>query len=116
MPNCANPNCRRILRAENRSKDNTSYCRECGDFVWAFRPNSELPDDWYHVSDNTPVAGTTVTGDQCETCGLNIYTIEKDGRWAWVAVCAGQTIEGERRQGCGTRHPVRQKPRKDVIL
>lgn len=117
MATCANPKCRCLLRAESRSADNTSYCSECGDFVWAFRPNRDLADEWFVVSEeDRPTVGAEVSGEQCEGCGLSAYTIEPDGRHAWVAVCSGMILEGVEHPGCGARHPVRRKMAKDVIF
>jgi hypothetical protein len=105
-----------VILRENRSPHNTAYCRECGDFVWAFRPDRKAPDEWFAVAEGPLTAGVEVAGGQCETCGLNAFTIEREGAHGWVAVCTGMTIEGDRHDGCGARHPVRPKMAKDVIF
>jgi hypothetical protein len=85
--------------------------------VYAFRPNSELPDDWYIVSDGSePTDGNFVSGDQCEGCGLSEYRIEKIGKRSWSASCRGQFVDGDRIPGCGMQHPVRMKMRYLVVL
>ena len=119
---CANRECAVPLAAANRSSDNTAYCAECGDFVWAFRPNSEKPAEWFSLNSDAdaathlPLDGVVVEGDQCEGCGLNSYRVVKDGKWSWVAVCDGQEWDGTHHEGCGLRHPVRQKMRCEVIF
>lgn len=113
---CANRECAVPLSAANRSNDNTAYCSRCGDFVWAFRPDSRRPNDWFVVSTTMPVDGLLVDGDQCEGCGLNSYRLVKDGKWSWVAVCDGQDWDGTHHEGCGLRHPVRQKMACEVVF
>jgi len=116
MAVCANKNCRCPLSATGRSRDNSTYCADCGDFVWAMRPNRELLQDWYLVSTETPVPGTVILADQCEGCGLSAYTVEQESRHMFAAVCAGQEIDGQTHKGCGERHPIRSKMSKDVIF
>lgn len=119
---CANRECAVALSAANRSKDNSQFCAECGDLVWAFRPNSARPDEWFALvpdadkASQLPIDGASVDGDQCEGCGLSEYQLVREGKWTWVAVCSGQTWDGERMDGCGARHPVRQKKRFEVIF
>lgn len=113
---CANRGCAVPLMSANRSNDNSSYCSACGDFVWAFRPNSTMPNDWYLVSETMPLDGMLVDGDQCEGCGLNSYRLVREGKWSWVAVCDGQEWDGIHHAGCGMRHPVRQKMQYEVIV
>lgn len=119
MAKCANRDCGVGLVVANRSHDNPSWCAECGDLVWAFRPNQELPDDWFALSAvgrSLPVEGEVVDGDQCDGCGLSQYLIERRSKWTWVAVCAGQVWDGERMEGCGAEHPVRQRKACEVIF
>lgn len=118
---CANRECAVPLSAANRSLDSSQYCFKCGDFVWAFRPNQSLPNDWFalvpeNADNQLPVNGASVDGDQCEGCGLSEYQIVREGKWTWVAVCAGQTWDGARIEGCGARHPIRQKMRCEVMF
>lgn len=114
---CANRNCGATLTSTTRSRNDSAYCADCGDPVWAFRPHSDVPDDWFCVTTSTtPVPGAEVDGDQCEICGLTGYRIEQRGRWTWVAVCAGQHYDGDWLEGCGREHPVRQKRAFEVIF
>jgi hypothetical protein len=117
MSVCANRDCKQQLTVENRSTDSPSFCRICGDFVWAFRPDSEQPNDWYVVCQTTtPLEHLKVDGGQCPECGLSEYRVEKLDRWTWVAVCAGQHWDGDDLEGCGTKYPVRQKAAYSVIF
>ena len=117
MSVCANRTCKAQLGSENRSEDNPAFCAVCGDNVWAFRPDSEQPDDWFIVCETSvPVEGLTVAGGQCGGCGLSEYRIDKLDRWSWAAVCAGQTWDGDFIEGCGTKHPIRTKLACEVIF
>lgn len=113
MPKCANPNCDHEL-GNHRSQPNPTYCPTCGEMVWAFRPDSQRPDDWYLVGDDPePPVGTVVLGDQCEGCGLSEYlvTYRSDSRTEYVALCDGQHHDQEWMDGCGAQHPVRRRMR-----
>lgn len=114
---CQNPACRRPLSADSRSHANYKFCTECGDLVYAFRPDRDLPDDWYLVSDGSkPEEGSVVSGGQCEDCALNEFRVVQAARVTWDALCAGQIADGSKVLGCGTLHPIRMKMRYQVIV
>lgn len=116
---CANRQCAKHVLPEDRSKDDARYCSDCGDLVYAFRPDSQQSEDWYLVSDgDVPYQGQWLRGGPCEVCYLNEFLVDvsKSGPLYYEAVCRGQFVDGERRVGCQTRHPIRMKPRYEVIL
>jgi hypothetical protein len=116
MSLCSNPTCRASLAAATRSTHDPHLCATCGAQVWAFRPSSSHPDHWYLASERPlPIEGEIVEGDQCEGCGLCEYVLRLDGRWTWVAVCEGMDWDGDHLDGCGARHPVRQRPAWTVL-
>ena len=113
---CQNRRCNAEFAASERSKNDTRYCDSCGELVWAFRPNSDKPDEWFVIADDKLVDGTKVSGDQCEGCGLSEYTVRQRSALLWEAVCEGQQWDGEVIAGCNMGHPVRQKPAMNVIF
>ena len=86
-------------------------CAEHGDFVWAYRPDTQIA-EWFEIA--MPVEGVRVDGGQCETCSLSTMTLRSAGKHSWVAVCEGMEWDGDWLPGCGSRHPVRQKPKVEV--
>lgn len=114
---CLNRACRATLASTGRASNDQRYCPECGELVYAFRPDSQAPNDWFLVSDGSePIEGNYVRGGQCEGCALGEYRVERRGRSTWEAVCRGQFVSGERVAGCGARHPIRMKMRHTVVL
>ena len=113
---CQNRECGRPFAVTSRSANDPSVCSKCGELVWAFRPNREKPDEWFHVADTDLYDGAVVSGDQCEGCGLSAYTLRQRSARLWVAVCEGQEWDGEVIDGCKMEHPIRQKPAMAVIF
>lgn len=113
---CANRSCGIPFSVTRRSTNDTRYCEDCGDLVWAFRPNSDKPNEWFHISDDELRDGASVSGDQCEGCGLSAYTVRLRHSRLWVAVCEGQEWDGEVIAGCKMEHPIRQKMTMQVIF
>lgn len=111
LPNC--PSCREPVEPEMRSSDDPRYCQDCGDLVYAFRPNSQMPDEWFIVNTvepyEKPIEGVKVSGEQCEDCGLSEYEVKVVARGEWAAVCTGQNYDGDFLEGCGAEHPIRMK-------
>lgn len=103
-----------VLSHETRSVDNTTFCKEHGDFVWAFRPNDGLPTEWFFVSETVPGEGQIVAGNQCDGCGLSEFVIRRVNKSAWVACCEGQCWDGDLIDGCGALHLVRRKMGREV--
>lgn len=113
---CQNRTCGSPFATTNRSVNDTRYCHDCGELVWAFRPNRQRPDEWFVISDDELVDGAVVIGDQCEGCGLSAYTLRQRSARLWVAVCEGQEWDGEVIAGCKMEHPVRQKMSMTVVF
>jgi hypothetical protein len=113
---CANRECGIPFSIRARSTNDVRYCENCADLVWAFRPNSDKPTEWFHISPDDLREGVTVEGDQCEGCGLSAYTVRRRSTRLWVAVCEGQEWDQEMIPGCRMEHPVRQKPAMSVIF
>lgn len=114
---CKDPNCRGPLYPSNTSTESPGFCKDCGDLVYAFQCNAELPDEWFLVSDGEePTEQQGVSGNQCGVCGLSEYLIVRENKHTWYAVCVGQVYDGNILQGCQTHHPVRMKRRGLVIL
>lgn len=113
---CQNRGCNTTFDIRPRSRENSSLCEYCGDLVWAFRPNSQKPDEWFVIPDEDLVDGQVVDGDQCEGCGLSAYTVRRRSSRLWVAVCEAQEWDGEVINGCLMEHPIRQKRGMDAIF
>lgn len=103
-----------VLSHDSRSVDNNSFCKEHGDFVWAFRPNDLRSDEWFSIADNEPEEGQVVSGDQCDGCGLSEFVIRQVNRNGWVARCEGQVWDEILIHGCGALHLVRRKMGREV--
>lgn len=85
--------------------------------MYAFRPDRELPEDWYLVSDGSkPDEGAVVSGGQCEVCALNEFRVINVARETWEAWCVGQIADGSKIAGCYSNHPVRMKMRYQVVV
>jgi len=115
LSSCADRSCAVTLSHETRSTDNTSLCKQHGDFVWAFRPNDRLAEEWFFVSSDKPDEGQVVSGDQCDGCGLSEFVIRKVNKSCWIARCEGQVWDGSLVEGCGALHLVRRKMGLEVL-
>lgn len=112
---CRASDCDKVLTPTNRSIDTPGHCAECGDFVWAYRPDASLPNDWYEIPE--PIYdGRRIAGGPCEVCAASEMTIQRVGRQFWTAACLGQEWDERIIFGCKSLHPVRRKPRMEVIL
>lgn len=113
---CYNPHCKAPLHVSNISKENPTFCRDCGELVYAFQPDGNVPWEWFLVSDGSkPVEGSVVGGGQCAACGLSDYTIGQVNKVTWSADCLGQGWDDELLVGCYSRYEVRMKMRWEVM-
>lgn len=109
MKTCRDINCGDPLTPETTSTDSPGFCKNCGDLVYAFRPNLDLPDEWFAIGEGEPTEAQAVSANQCGVCGLTGYILRQSDRLTWVAVCSGQVYDGDVLDGCYTQHPVRMK-------
>jgi hypothetical protein len=68
------------------------------------------------VSEVLPTLDMVVTGEACEVCYLTSYRVEPVRPRGAEAVCCGQVADGDWRDGCGARWPIRQKMACEVVF
>lgn len=89
------------------------YCEDCAVVVWAFRPNADVPDEWFVIHEDYE----TLDGEQCGVCGGSFYRLvgSFSGGTPSVMCTNGEMADGPV-EGCGDFKPVRQMYAHQVIF
>lgn len=95
-------------------------CVACNETVLAFNPHPDAdPDGYFYAGDPDDPIGLEVDpidAEQCGSCGLTSYRLQRRPDGALVAVCCGEHRDGEWYAGCGAEWRVRRMPAYRVIF
>lgn len=95
-------------------------CVACNEAVLAFNPNPDADAEGYFYAGEpdaeAQLLGAELGGEQCGSCGLSSYRLERRADGALVAVCCGEHRDGDWLAGCGAEWRVRRMPSYRVIF
>lgn len=117
MSTCRYEECQVPLDEINSSNVYPGYCLACAEEVVAFRPNADMPEEWFFVTrdEDLPEAIDVPSSDQCGMCGNSFF--QAKGTPAGIIVtCVGGNYADDFIEGCGISRTTRLMPTYLVIF
>lgn len=115
---CNYEECQVPLDEINSSNVYPGYCLACAEEVVAFRPNAEVPEEWFFVTsdEDLPEPMDVPSSDQCGMCGNSFFRAEQRDALGVVVTCVGGEYADGFIEGCGISRATRLMPTYQVIF